>query len=66
MDFFLWGRLKEYFYAVRPRTIGDLVARPQAAVTTVDANTLRRVRGHTVRRTAVFPEMDGGRFEHLL
>jgi hypothetical protein len=38
MDFFLWGHLKEQVYAVPPRTIEDLVARLQAAVTTVDAN----------------------------
>jgi hypothetical protein len=37
-DIFLWGHLKEQVYAVPPRTIEDLVARLQAAVTTVDAN----------------------------
>jgi hypothetical protein len=38
MDFSLWGQLEEQVYAVPPRTIEDLVARLQAAVTTVDAN----------------------------
>jgi hypothetical protein len=65
MDFFLWGHLKEQVYAVPPRTIEDLVARPQAAVTTVDANMLRRVRENAVRRTDVCLEMGGGRFENL-
>jgi hypothetical protein len=64
--FFLWGHLKEQVYTVPPRTIEDLVARLQAAVTTVDANMLRRVPENAVRRTAVCLEMDGDRFEHLL
>jgi hypothetical protein len=66
MDFFLWGHLKEQVYAVPPRTIEDLVARIQTAMTTVDANMLRCVRENVVRRTAVYLEMDGGRSEHLL
>jgi hypothetical protein len=66
MEVFLWGHLKEQVYAVPPRTIEDLVARLQAAVTTVDANILRCVRQNAVRRAAVCLEMDGGRFEHLL
>jgi hypothetical protein len=37
-DFLLPGHLKGHGYAVPPRTIEDLVARPQAAVTTADAN----------------------------
>jgi hypothetical protein len=37
----------------------------QAGVTAVDANMLRRIRENVVRRTAVWIEMDGGRFEHL-
>jgi hypothetical protein len=44
----------------------DLVARFQAAVTTVDANMLRRAQENAVRRTAVCLEMEGGRFEHVL
>jgi hypothetical protein len=64
-EFFLWGHLKEQVYAVPLRTIEDLVARLQAAVTMVDANMLRRVRENAVRRTAVYLEMDGGRFENL-
>jgi hypothetical protein len=61
MDFFVWGRLKEQDSAVPPRTIEDLVARLQTAVTTADANMLRRVRENAVRRTAVCLEMDEGR-----
>jgi hypothetical protein len=38
MDFFQWGYLKECVHAVPPRTITGLVARLQAAVTTVDTN----------------------------
>jgi hypothetical protein len=60
---FLFRHLKEQVYAVPPRTIEDLVARLQAAVTTVDVNMLRRARENAVRRTAVCL----GRFEqHLL
>jgi hypothetical protein len=66
MDILLWGHLKEHVSAVPPRTIEDLVARLQAAVTTVDENMLRCVRENAVRRTAVRLEMDGGRFEELL
>jgi hypothetical protein len=40
MGVFLWGHLKEQVDAVTPRTIEDLVARLQAAVTTVDATTI--------------------------
>jgi hypothetical protein len=61
MDVFLWGHLKDQVYAVLPRTIEDLMATLQAAVTTVDSNMLRRV-----RENAVCLEMDGGRFENLL
>jgi hypothetical protein len=42
MDIFLWGHLEEHVCAVPPGIIGDLVARLQAAVTTVDANMLKR------------------------
>jgi hypothetical protein len=35
---FLWRLLKGHVYAVPPRTIKGLIARPQAAVTKVDAN----------------------------
>jgi hypothetical protein len=66
MDFFLWGHLKEQVYAVSPRTIEDLVEGLQAAMTTVNAKMLRRVRENAMRRTAVCLGMDGGRFEHLL
>jgi hypothetical protein len=66
MDFFLWGHLKEYVYAVPPRTVEDLTARLQAAVTTVEANMLRCVRENAARRNAVYFETNGGRFEHLL
>jgi hypothetical protein len=52
-DIILWGHLMENVYAVRFRTTGDLVARLQAAVTTVDASMLRCVRENAVRRTAV-------------
>jgi hypothetical protein len=47
-------------------TIEDVVARLQAAVTTVDANMLGHIRENAVRHTAVCLEMDGRRFEHLL
>jgi hypothetical protein len=63
MDFFLWGQLKKKIYEVPPRTIEDLVAKLQAAVTTVDANMLRYVRQNAARRTAVGLEIDGGRWE---
>jgi hypothetical protein len=66
INFFLWGHLKEQVYAVPPRTIEDLAAKLQAAMTTVDANMLRRVRENAVRSTAACLEMNGGRFEHLL
>jgi hypothetical protein len=66
IDFLLRGNLKEHVYAVPPRTIEDLVARIQAAVATADAETSRRVREKSVRRTAICLQTDGGRFEHLL
>lgn len=66
MDLFLWGNLKEYVYAIYPRTVKDLTVRFQAAVTTVDANMLMRVRENAGRRNAVYFKMDGGRFQHLL
>jgi hypothetical protein len=63
--FFLVGT-PEGISLVPPRTIEDLMARLQAAVTTVNASMLRRVQESAVRRTAVCLEMDGGCFEHLL
>jgi hypothetical protein len=65
MAFFVWGHLKEHVDAVPPRTIEDLVPRLQAAVTTVDANVLRRVRENAGRRAVVFLVMDRGHFEHF-
>jgi hypothetical protein len=41
MDFFLWGQVKVHVHGVLPRTIEDLMARFEAAVTTVDASMLR-------------------------
>jgi hypothetical protein len=66
MGTLLWRHLKEHVYAVRPRTIEDLMARIQASVTMVDTKMFRRVRKNTLRRTAVCFKMDEGRFEHLL
>jgi hypothetical protein len=45
--------LKDHVYAVPPRIFEDLVARSQAAVATVDTNTLRRVRENSELRTVV-------------
>jgi hypothetical protein len=59
------GFLKEHVYALLPMNTGDLEGRIQAALTTTDANMLRRVRENAVRRTGVWLEMDEGRFEHL-
>jgi hypothetical protein len=42
VDFSCGGYLKEHVHAVPPRTIEDLVARLQAAVTSVDACILSR------------------------
>jgi hypothetical protein len=64
--FFIWGHLKEYVYAVPPRTVEDLPVRLQAGVTTVDANMSRRVRENAARRNVACFEMDGGRFKHLM
>jgi hypothetical protein len=63
---FLCGHMKEQVDTVPPRTIEDLVATPQAAVTTASAHMLKRVRGNVFRRTAVVLEMDRGLFERLL
>jgi hypothetical protein len=63
---FLQGHLKDYVYAVPPRTTDDLVARIQGAVTKVDAEMLRRVRENTVRGTVFDLKMDECRFEYLL
>jgi hypothetical protein len=53
-------------YEVPPRTIEDLVARLQAAVTMVNANLLRLVHENAVWCTAICLEMDKGCFEQLL
>jgi hypothetical protein len=47
--FLKWRSLKKHVYAVPPRTFEDLVDSLQAAMTTADANMLRRVRENTVR-----------------
>jgi hypothetical protein len=55
--------VKEHIYAVPPRTIADVVARLQTAVTMVDAYMLRYVfRENAARDIAVCLEIDGGRF----
>jgi hypothetical protein len=43
MDFYLWVLLKKHVHAVPPRTVEDLMATLEAAVTTVGANMLRLV-----------------------
>jgi hypothetical protein len=58
--FLLLGDLKEHVSAVPPRTIENLVAKLQAAVTKVGTSILIRV-----RENAVCIEMDGEHFEHL-
>jgi hypothetical protein len=64
--FFLWGHLTEHVYAVSPTIIEDHMARPEAPVTAVDANMLRRVTENSVQRTTVCLGMDEGRFGHIL
>jgi hypothetical protein len=54
---FVWRHLKEDVCAVLPRTIGNLVARLQAVVTTVNVNMLRRIPDNAVRRLAVCLEV---------
>jgi hypothetical protein len=39
----MWGHLKEYAYALSPRTIKHLLVRIQADVTTINANVLWHV-----------------------
>jgi hypothetical protein len=46
--FFCGEHLEERLYAVPPRSIEDLVARLQTAVTTADANMLRHVQENAV------------------
>jgi hypothetical protein len=54
VNFFLGGgHLKKHVHAVFLRAIEDLVARLHTPVTTVDANTLRRVRENAAQRTAL-------------
>jgi hypothetical protein len=65
MDFPVGTLEGAHVYAVLSGSIERLVAR-QAAVTTVDANLLRRVGKNSVRSTAVWLEMYEGRFENLL
>jgi hypothetical protein len=60
------GRLKEHVYALSPKTINALMTVPQAAVAAVGANMFRRVLENVVRRTALYLEMDGGRYCNLL
>jgi hypothetical protein len=62
---FLWGHLKEHRFADPHRTVQDIIARFQAAATTVDSIMLRLVQENTAQRTYVCLEMDGGYFKHL-
>jgi hypothetical protein len=59
---FLWEHMKKHVYAVLPRTIEDLMARLQAAVTTIGANMFECSR-ECLWRTPVCFEVDGGRLE---
>jgi hypothetical protein len=63
---FLWEHLKEYVYAVPPRTMKDLMARLQAAATIVDANMLGCVQENAVWYMAICLEMVRDHFIQLL
>jgi hypothetical protein len=66
IDVLLWEHLKEYVYAVLPRTIKDLMTRLQAAVTTVDVNMFGCVEENAVWYTSICLEMARYRFKQLL
>jgi hypothetical protein len=64
--FFPVGHLKEHVYSVPTRTVEDLVARLQAAVTRVNVNMLSCARQNAVQRASVSLEIDGFCFDHQL
>jgi hypothetical protein len=51
--FFLWGNLKEHICGIHSRTIEDLVARLQAAVTVVSENMLSHIQENVAIRCIV-------------
>jgi len=66
MDFFFWGYLKEKVYASEPGNQIELIARLHAAVATVDAAMLQKVRRETIRRIHACLDAEGGHFEPAL
>lgn len=66
MDFFLWGYLKEKVYAKEPEDMEEVIARLHAAVATIDAEMLLRVRNEAMRRAHACLAVDGGHFEPAL
>jgi hypothetical protein len=66
LDFFLWGHLKEIVYRDPPTDMENLTAKFHAAVTTIDADKLRRVQATIPRRVAACRRMNGGHLDRPL
>ena len=66
LDFFLWGFLKEKVYETEPENVEDMIARLHAAIATIDAAMLQRVRREAVRRAHACLDVGGGHFEPAL
>ena len=56
MHFFMWSQQKKDVYAVQPRTMEDIAARAQAAVTKA-MQTSQGVYRDNMRRGTFYPEM---------
>jgi hypothetical protein len=60
------GHLDGIVYRDPPIDMEDLTANFHAAVTTIDADMLRRVQASITRHAVTYRRMHGGHFEHLL
>lgn len=65
MDFYLWGRLKDLVYSVRPTTPEDMMQRIRNAVNSISHEEVLRAVDSFSSRIELCLENDGLQFEHL-
>lgn len=65
LDFYLWGRLKDMVFQIRPTTRDDMINRIRTAVESIPMAEVEAAVLSTRRRLSSCIENDGRQFEHL-
>lgn len=65
LDFYLWGKLKDIVYGMRPTTREDMIDRITNAVHSIPVSEIETAVASTEQRLELCMEHNGQHFEHF-